>query len=135
MKNTRMVILALVVIGAFGYLLFMGMQEGSMYYLEVSEYLKKIDELGDRKVRVNGRVVKESLDFDSKNLVLRFLLMDIKSDDKLSVLYHGSPPDLLGQDGVTAVAEGHFDKSQRVFLANQLLVKCPSKYERKEKGI
>ena len=134
MKKGKIVLLALVMIGAFSYLLFMGMQEGSMYYLEVSEYLKKMNELGDKKVRVNGRVVKESLDYDSKNLVLRFLLMDTKSNDKLRVIYRGTPPDLLGQDGVTAVAEGHFDRARGVFLAKQLLVKCPSKYERKDRG-
>ncbi len=131
MKGKKIILFTALILGAFSYLLFIGMQEGSMYYLEVSEYLGKMDELGKRKVRINGRVVKESLDYDSKELVLRFTLMDTKSNDKLRVLYHGTPPDLLNQDGVTAVAEGYYDRARNAFLARQLLVKCPSKYERK----
>ncbi|HHN65594.1 MAG TPA: cytochrome c maturation protein CcmE [Nitrospirae bacterium] len=135
MKGKKVIILVVVMLAAFSYLLLIGMKEGSMYYLEVSEYLARARELGNRKVRVNGRVVKESLDFNTKTLTLRFILKDTKGNESLPVVYHGSPPDLLNQDGVTAVAEGHYDLKNNVFIARQLLVKCPSKYERKDKGV
>lgn len=131
----RILILIAIMVVAFSYLLLMGMKEGSMYYLEVSEYLSRVNELGNRKVRINGMVVKDSLDYNSKTLTLRFMLRDTKGEESLRVIYHGSPPDLLSQDGVTAVAEGYFDRGENAFVAKQLLVKCPSKYERKDGGI
>jgi|Deesub1362A_J573_1020465.scaffolds.fasta_scaffold20928_2 cytochrome c-type biogenesis protein CcmE len=130
----RIFILIAIMVVAFSYLLLLGMKEGSMYYLEVSEYLRKARELGNKKVRINGMVVKDSLVYNSKTLTLRFILKDTKGEENLKVIYHGTPPDLLNQDGVTAVAEGYYDRKEDAFVAKQLLVKCPSKYERKDRG-
>ncbi len=85
MKGKKVIVLVVVMLAAFSYLLLIGMKEGSMYYLEVSEYLARARELGNRKVRVNGRVVKESLDFNTKTLTLRFILKDTKGNESLPV--------------------------------------------------
>ncbi|NOY64706.1 MAG: cytochrome c maturation protein CcmE [Nitrospirae bacterium] len=136
MKSKRRIFILITIMAvAFSYLLLMGMKEGSMYYLEVSEYMDKAGSLGNKKVRINGVVMKDSLEYDSKTLTLRFLLKDTKGEDTIRVVYHGSPPDLLSQEGVTAVAEGYYDSGKNAFVAKQLLVKCPSKYERKDSGV
>jgi cytochrome c-type biogenesis protein CcmE len=130
--KTKVIIISLVIIAAFLYLVLIGMKEGTMYYLEVAEFIDKMDELEQMKVRVNGEIVEKSLNYDPKSLVLAFTLKDIKGPQVLKVQYKGTPPDLLEQEGVTLVAEGSYNKNMDVFVAKQLLVKCPSKYEKKD---
>jgi cytochrome c-type biogenesis protein CcmE len=46
---------------------------------------------------------------------------------RLAVLYQGSPPDML-RDEAQAILTGTLN-AEGVFLAEELLLKCPSKYE------
>ncbi len=117
---------------SFVYLFFLGMKEGTMFYLEVSEFVQQIDKIGDRKVRINGAVIKGTLNFDPETHKLVFTLKDTKGPEILRVVYRGAPPDLMEEEGVTLVAEGSYDKRQKVFVSKKLLVKCPSKYEKKD---
>jgi cytochrome c-type biogenesis protein CcmE len=132
MKNkTKVMVISAVLIASFAYLVFLGMKEGTMFYLEVSEFVQQADQIGNRKVRVNGAIVKNSLNFDPEALKLVFTMRDTKGPQRLNVLYRGAPPDLIEEEGVTLVAEGSYDKNQKVFVSKKLLVKCPSKYEKK----
>jgi cytochrome c-type biogenesis protein CcmE len=139
MKNrTKVIVISIVLITSFAYLVFLGMKEGTMYYLEVSEFIQQANEIGDRKVRVNGAIVKDSLVFDPETLKLVFVLRDAKdtvSLQRLNVVYRGAPPDLIEEDGVTLVAEGSYDRNLNVFVSKKLLVKCPSKYEKKDGSV
>ena len=118
-------------VSSFVYLVFLGMKEVTMFYLEVSEFVEQSEQIGDRKVRINGAIVKDSLNFDPKNLKLVFKLKDTKGPELINVVYRGAPPDLIEEDGVTLVAEGSYDRKQNIFVSKKLLVKCPSKYEKK----
>jgi cytochrome c-type biogenesis protein CcmE len=134
----KAVIITLFIIAtSFTYLVFLGMKEGSMYYLEVSEFFDMLDEIGQGKVRVNGEVVEDSVNYNPETLKLTFSLKDkdVEDSPRLNVVYKGSPPDMLEQEGVTLVAEGFYNKNKGVFEAKKLLVKCPSKYEKKEEGV
>jgi len=133
--NYKIVFVFIVLIVTFSYLVFTGIQEGSMYYLEVSEFVNKKETLAGKKVRINGRVVKKTLHYNPSQMLLSFELADTKTNDRLKVLYHGTPPDLINKEGITTVAEGYYDRKSNVFIAKQLLIKCPSKYERKESNI
>ena len=125
--------MAMVVVGAaLAYLIYVGIQTGSMYYLSVSEFTAKQTQLGADRVRVNGNVVPGSVEFDTRNLNLSFTLKDEKTDDVIKVSYRGPKPDLLEQEGVSLVAEGNYSVHEKVFSASNLLIKCPSKYEKKE---
>lgn len=135
-ERTKIIIIASILITAsFIYLVFLGMKEGSMYYLEVSELFDRLDDLGQSKVRVNGEIIPNSVNFDLNTLKLNFSMKDIKGSQRLNVVYKGTPPDLLEQEGVTLVAEGSYNREQEIFEAKKLLVKCPSKYEKKESEI
>lgn len=132
-ERTKIIIIASILITAsFIYLVFLGMKEGSMYYLEVSELFDRLDDLGQKKVRVNGEIIPNSVNFDLNTLKLNFSMKDIKGSQRLNVVYKGTPPDLLEQEGVTLVAEGSYNRERGIFEAKKLLVKCPSKYEKKE---
>ncbi|MFQ5901367.1 MAG: cytochrome c maturation protein CcmE, partial [Thermodesulfobacteriota bacterium] len=117
---------------AMGYLIYQGIQSGGMYYLTVSEFLSQKGEFVDGKVRVNGSIVPGSVIFDSQSLRLDFVLKDTESSDKLKIVYRGAPPDLIEDEGVTLVAEGFYNSQEDIFAADNLLVKCPSKYEKKQ---
>lgn len=133
MKNKiKVIIISIVFLSSFVYLFFLGMKEGTMFYLEVSEFVQQIDKIGDRKVRINGAVIKGTLNFDPETHKLVFTLKDTKGPEILHVVYRGAPPDLMEEEGVTLVAEGSYDKRQNVFVSKKLLVKCPSKYEKKD---
>ncbi len=133
--KSKIIIISILLMASFVYLVFLGMKEGTMYYLEVSEFVEQAEELGARKVRVNGEIVKDTLNFDSKAIMLVFTLKDIKGPQILKVVYKGAPPDLIEEEGVTLVAEGFYDKKQNIFVSKRLLVKCPSKYEKKEDNV
>lgn len=130
--KAKVIVISLLVIASFVYLVFIGMKEGTMYYFEIAEFVGKIDELGQKKVRINGEIVPKSLNFDTKSLILAFTLKDLKGPEVLDVQYKGTPPDLIEQEGVTLVAEGSYNRKAKVFVAKQLLIKCPSKYEKKD---
>ncbi|GMR03179.1 MAG: cytochrome c maturation protein CcmE [Thermodesulfovibrionia bacterium] len=133
MKNkTKVIVISIVFLSSFVYLFFLGMKEGTMFYLEVSEFVQQVDKIGDRKVRINGAVIKGTLNFDPETHKLVFTLKDTKGPEILHVVYKGAPPDLMEEEGITLVAEGSYDKRQNVFVSKKLLVKCPSKYEKKE---
>jgi len=130
-RKTKVIVISILLVASFVYLVFLGMKEGTMFYLEVAEFVEQAEQIGDRKVRINGAIVKDSLNFDPKDLKLVFKLKDTKGPELINVVYRGAPPDLIEEDGVTLVAEGSYNKKQNIFVSKKLLVKCPSKYEKK----
>jgi cytochrome c-type biogenesis protein CcmE len=79
-------------------------------------------------VQVNGKLVKGSSHYDIRSGILRFETSDAKGD-VMPVEYHKSPPANF-EHSTGMVIVGRFEKG--VFQAKDLLVKCPSKYEKKE---
>lgn len=112
-----------VIVIAVGWLLYTNLGSATTPYVTVSEVLA--GGASNRIVRATGKVVGESIAWDAEELLLRF---DLKEDgDSISVDYHGTQPDLLG-DGIEAVVEGCYQGEGR-FEAAAILLKCPSKYE------
>ena len=121
-----------------------------------AQYYLTIDELvsgsagRQRNVRVSGVVLGETIQYDAQNLVLTFTVANIPGDNKeidargglaqvlhdasldpslarLQVEYHGVKPDLLKNEA-QAIMTGSMG-SDGVFIADELLLKCPSRYE------
>lgn len=131
--KTKVAVVSVILVAAFGYLVFLGMQEGSMYYLDVGEFFERFEEVGSNEARVNGKVISDSVSFEMSTQMLSFMLKDVKGAQTINVQYKGPPPDLLKEDGVTVVVEGAYNSEEQKFIATTLLVKCPSKYEKKDK--
>lgn len=131
--KTKVAVVSVILVAAFGYLVFLGMQEGSMYYLDVGEFFERFEEIGSNEARVNGKVISDSVSFEMSTQMLSFMLKDVKGAQTINVQYNGPPPDLLKEDGVTVVVEGAYNSEEQKFIATTLLVKCPSKYEKKDK--
>lgn len=125
----------LLIVASFSYLINIGLKEGSMYYLEVSEFTKRMDAVAGEKIRINGAVVADTIHYDMTKGELTFTMKDTAGPQKLNVIYRGSPPDLVDRDGVTIVAEGTYNPAAKLFFSSNLLVKCPSKYEKQDGSI
>jgi cytochrome c-type biogenesis protein CcmE len=83
---------------------------------------------GERIVQVAGALLKGSSSYVSTQESLYFNLKDPKSNETLRVRYKGLKPANF-EDAISIVAIGRFDTGAKVFEADKLLVKCPSKYQ------
>lgn len=124
-RQTKLIIGGVVLALIIGYLIFSGLQGSSAYYLTVDELKDEGTSLQGRKVRVSGLVVGDSINWDSENILLEF---DLAGESlALHVRYKGVRPDML-REGAEAIVEGQYTGGN-LLEADQLLLKCPSKYE------
>ena len=116
------------VLAAFSYLFFSGMEAAQVYYLTVGEYHEKSSQLNPNEpFRISGRVEPGSVVQADNGLDLEFTVYDPAiANATMSVAYHGVVPDTFMENS-EVVVEGSI--SGDVFEAHTLLAKCPSKYE------
>ncbi len=115
----------LVILAVLAYVAYNSFQSNAVYYYTLREFKTQQSSLAGQTVRINGPLDKDSIQIDQKTLVLQFNLKD--GDIILPVVYRGVVPDTL-KTGESVVAEGHLG-ADGVFQADNILVKCPSKYE------
>ena len=123
-KNVKFGLLIAVILGALGYLAAGGVTQTATYYKEIAE-LKTMGHDGvDKRLRVGGDILANSIVRDGNKV--HFTL--IQNDLKLNVIYNGSDPlpDTF-KDGSQALADGKMDASG-IFYANKVQAKCASKY-------
>ena len=105
-------------------------KSSAVYSKGVDELLAQADRLAGRSVRVEGVLVKGSLQRRDDPCEYRFLLE--KNGAKVSVEYpQCSVPDTfrdLAYTDVMVTAEGRLAENGH-FEATQIMAKCPSKYE------
>jgi len=97
-------------------------------YLTIAQ-VKALGPEQTRDSRVAGEIVDDSVEWSTRELHLTFSIED--ETGTLPISYHGPQPDML-VDAVEAVVVGKFDPHAGVFEAEELLMKCPSKYEEEE---
>jgi cytochrome c-type biogenesis protein CcmE len=97
-----------------------------VYYQTPTEVLAKQGE----HVRLAGAVVDGSISVDAATGTVTFEVSD--ADTIVPIVYHGSAPDTLQDEG-EAVVEGALGPDG-VFVADTLFAKCPSKFVAKASG-
>ena len=126
-QNLKFFVAGGVIALAVAYLVTMGLQGTTVYFLTVSELQAKGASAQNQIFRVSGNLVPGTLARDSSGLGIQFLIADPTSTP-LSVVYRGGQvPDIIG-DNIEIVAEGKLD-AQGTFTANNVLAKCPSRLE------
>jgi len=131
-NKIKFIVGGVIVIALVAYLIVSSISSASAYYREVGEVLAQRTELTGKPLRVSGTVVVESIDYDAANLDLNFRISDPADATKqLAVHFHGVEPDQIGREGTGAIVEGTL-RSDGVVEANNLLLKCPSKYEQSQ---
>jgi cytochrome c-type biogenesis protein CcmE len=117
-----------VVAAVIGLLIATSFSGSTSDYLSVAE-VKALAPEQARDSRVAGAIVPDSVNYDTRELRLTFQIED--DTGQLDIGYNGPQPDML-VDAVEAVAIGKYDAASQTFEADELLMKCPSKYEEKE---
>ncbi len=125
--KTRFYAGGVVIVLAIVWLIFNGIQSGGNYYLTLDELAAKESTLGDRGVRVNAVVDKDSVHYDSRAISLSFDLLDPESGARRTVVYNEPMPDLF-MKSESVIVEGMVG-ANGTLEAHTILVKCPSKYE------
>lgn len=77
-------------------------------------------------VQIKGARVEGSEQYNMEEKTFNFKLIDNSSGEEFQVIYHGVKPSNF-EHATEVVARGRYH--QGVFEADEILVKCPSKYE------
>ncbi len=149
-KRTKFLIGGLIIIAAVAYLVITATRATAEYYLTVSELQDQSDQYLGQNVRISGAVIGDSIHYDPTSLLLQFTIADIPGDEEtiaaegglshvlqeavldperahLEIVFDGPQPDML-TDEAQAILTGSLG-SDGVFYANEVLMKCPSRYE------
>ncbi len=148
--RAKFIVGGLLIVAAIIYLIVTSTQASAQYFLTVDELAdRKGSEIG-RDVRVSGAVLGDTIVYDAETLTLEFTVAHVPGDNseieaqgglakvlydavndpnrtQLSVVYVGPKPDLLRHEA-QAIMTGKMGEDG-VFYADELLLKCPTKYE------
>ncbi len=124
-KKIKFIVGGVMIALAVVYLIYAGIQNTSAYFLTVDELHAKGKTIENRMVRVTGHVDGETIEFNNRDLILTF---DITSEtgERMHTTFNGPKPDQMRHDA-EAILEGKYDGE--VFMAQSLLLKCPSRYD------
>ncbi|AET66244.1 cytochrome c-type biogenesis protein CcmE [Desulfosporosinus orientis DSM 765] len=129
-KNLKLTAGILITVAAVFYLILAGLSTtNTAYYLMVSEAGNNGVDYG-KHYRIEGQIDAASATFDGRSnpVELKFQIYDKEQPEKkLTVIYHDVKPDNF-QEATAAVVEGKFNEDG-TFQADNLNLKCPSKYE------
>lgn len=126
MKHALTALLVIALAGV-GYALFAQTGENMTYYYEVDQ-VTAADYAGQR-IKLAGIVAEGSVEKEASTLLTRFQIEGDSKSRLVPVEYTGALPDIF-RDGIQVVVTGEFDAGGR-FVADELLAKCPSKYQAK----
>ena len=125
-KRTKVTIGVLIIAAAIVFLMVTAFGSSSMYYLTIDEVATKGSEIYSRPLRMSGNIDQSSIQFDLAQPLLVFNMVGDKGG-KVVVRYQGVKPDNMSQ-ATQAIVEGKLQPNG-TFIANKLMLSCPSKYE------
>jgi len=135
---------------AVAYLIYSSTQMNKEYFMTVDEVKAAGADVAGKSLRLSGAVVGDTVQYDAKTLTLTFEVAQISGDNaeieaqggladalkaavadptraRIKVVYNGVKPDLLRNEA-QAIMTGHMG-ADGIFYAEELLLKCPTKYE------
>jgi len=150
MGRTKFIVGGVLILAAVVYLIFSATKANAEYFMTVDELKAKGVSTVNQDVRISGAVVGDTIQYDANTLTLTFDVAQVPGDQKevdaegglaavlhsavidpnrarLQIIYNGPKPDLLKNEA-QAIMTGHLD-SNGVFHADELLLKCPTKYQ------
>jgi len=138
-RNRKFGVGALILVGAIAYLVYAGVQQGSVYYFKVEEFWGQKEAMAEQDVRVAGRVAEGSVSkrMTPRGTELHFLLGEFPGEepgakkDGLPVHFVGVVPDMFAE-GRDVIVEGIYAGGR--LEAHTVMTSCPSKYEAETEG-
>jgi len=130
-SRKRGIIAALtVIVAAFVYLLYGGLDKNVVYFLTPKELLAKGAQGVDVPVRLGGQVKPGSVKWNDASLDLSFTVTD--GSGEIPVHSKGAPPQMF-RDGMGVVVEGRYH-GDGVFNSTNLIVKHSNEYRPPKPG-
>ncbi len=149
-SRAKFIMGGLLIVVAVIYLIVSSTQASAQYFLTVDEIVVSGETYKDRELRISGAVIGDSIVYDTDTLNIAFTVAHVPGDNadleaegglaaalhnavidparaRIDVVYNGPMPDLL-QDEAQAIMTGLLG-DDGVFYADELLLKCPTKYE------
>lgn len=121
----------LLFLSGVGYLVYSGLSENSVYFLNVSEALASPQEKL-KAARLFGTVAEQGIQAPDSGPGVTFRMEDKDSPSQtMLVVYRGAVPDTF-KAGVEVIVEGGMG-ADGSFTAKTLMTKCPSKYEKQNR--
>ncbi len=150
MRINKFVIGGILILGAVVFLIWTSTAASAEYFLTIDELNAKGSSVVDKNLRVSGAVIGDSIQYDAQSLTLSFEVAHVPGDNlaietegglaealhqavldpsraRMKVVYVGPKPDLLRNEA-QAIMTGHLG-NDGVFYAEELLLKCPTRYE------
>jgi cytochrome c-type biogenesis protein CcmE len=149
-SRAKFLIGGLLIVAAIVYLIASSTQASAQYYLTIDELVAKGASVEDRDIKISGAVDGDSIEYHAQSLTLSFTIINVPADldkieeagglaevlhdavmdesaSRLQVIYEGPMPDLLRHEA-QAIVTGRVGEDG-VFYADELLLKCPTRYE------
>ena len=150
MQVNKFVIGGILILGAVIFLIWTSTAANAEYFLTIDELNAKGSSILDKNLRVSGAVLRDSIQYDAQSLTLSFEVAHVPGDNaeletegglaealhqavmdpsraRMKVVYVGAKPDLLRNEA-QAIMTGHLG-NDGIFYADELLLKCPTRYE------
>jgi cytochrome c-type biogenesis protein CcmE len=148
--RVKFIIGGALIIVAIVYLIYASTKASAQYFFTIDELQARGQSMLGQNVRISGAVIGDSIQYDPQTLSLHFTIANVPADNKqieaqgglaavlhaavtdssrtrMQIVYNGPKPDLL-RDEAQAIMTGHL-AGDNVFHADELLLKCPTKYE------
>lgn len=123
-SSWKMVLLLLASVGAVLFIV-LSSDEEAVFAYTVDQAVAQSDDLVGKNFRVRGKVEEGTIQQKPGSLDIRF---KINHEEKLMTIAYDKPlPDTF-KPGIEVIAEGKLGKDG-VLVADQVIAKCPSKYE------
>lgn len=149
-NRTKFIVGGLLILAAVVYLIASSTVAGAQYFFTIEELMARGGDVVGTPIRVSGAVIGETIEYEPDTLTLRFTVAHMPGDndlveaegglaealraavsdptrERMKVEYVGVKPDLL-QNEAQAIMTGTLGEDG-VFYADELLLKCPTRYE------
>ena len=135
--RTRLIILAGVIALAVAYMVYAAFPGNTLYFVTVSEFVDDPKLRDGQTLRVAGALAPDTFRREDGSTLSWFALGDKQPDvpgiaagsPRLEASYDGVLPDLFFNPHSEIILEGYYDTEGQVFATDNILVKCPSKYQ------
>ena len=150
MGRKKFVIGGALILAAVIYLIVSSTQANAEYFMTIDELKAQGQSVVGKNMRISGAVVGDTIQYDPQTLTLSFEVANVTADNnqveaqgglavvlhaavidpnrsRIKIVYTGPKPDLLKNEA-QAIMTGQLG-TDGAFHADELLLKCPSKYQ------
>ena len=124
LKRFSFVLSAFLSIALATFFVLKALDEKIVFFYTPSKLFEK-EEDKMQYIRVGGLVKEKSINFSDDGLKVNFMITDNKKT--VNVMFEGILPDLF-RENQGVVAEGRFNKENKIFLAEKVLAKHDENY-------